>query len=111
MTALQPAKAPVDAAYLRTDRVETPPVRQAVRSELTPPKVVTASAPPEPSRAYSREPLLDPQSRELIMRARDEAARPAVRRAPEKALQRLRAYLRASRLDEGRPQPRSDLNV
>jgi hypothetical protein len=111
MTALHPVKAVVSMAEMRTDRIESPPVRQGVRPEVTPPRAVTPPPQAERARAHAREPLADAQIREVVMRARDEAARPVVRHAPERALQRQRAYLRASRLDDARQPPRSDHNV
>jgi hypothetical protein len=111
MTALQPAKVSVNGADMRPDRIESATIRQAVRPDLAPPKVVTAPPQTEPSRTYSREPPIDAQTRALITRAIEESSRPLMRPMPERALQRSRAYRRAARLDESRPRPRSDLNI
>lgn len=108
MTTLQPAKPPV--VDLRIDRIESAPVKPAARPELVPPKAVTAAPRTEPSRGLTREPPIDPQTREAIMRAIGESARQA-RPVPEKAMQRSRAYTRAARLDEQPPPRRSDLSV
>lgn len=100
MSALQPVKAAVAVNEMRVERPESAPVREAVRPDLSPARTVTAAAPAEASRAYDRELLIDPQTRELILRVIDENSKQVIRQVPEKALLRLRAYLRAARLAE-----------
>jgi hypothetical protein len=108
MSALAPVKAAVAVSEVRVERPEAAPVREAVRADLAPAKTVTAAAPADASRAYNREILVDPQTREVIMRVIDEASKQVVRQVPEKALLRLRAYLRAERMSSTADEHQSD---
>jgi hypothetical protein len=88
------------AAAQVTDLRPDPAARSAVATELAPAKAVTATsntAQTPVDDARTREIVLDPHSREVIYRAVDVRARRVVRRLPEEALLRLRAYARAMR--------------
>jgi uncharacterized FlaG/YvyC family protein len=95
------------AAFVRPD---VQPVREAVQTELAAPKAVTAvtnavtantantgSSNEVAQRAapFTREILIDPQSREVIFRVVDVRSRQVVRQVPDEALLRMRAYTRA----------------
>jgi uncharacterized FlaG/YvyC family protein len=97
--------APVAAAtFVRPD---AQPVREAVQTELAAPKAVTAVTNAASSNAtssnevaqraapFTREILIDPQSREVIFRVVDVRSRQVVRQVPDEALLRMRAYTRA----------------
>ena len=75
--------------------------RNAVATELAPVKAVTATSDtartPVDGDPRLREVILDPHSREVIYRAVDVRSRRVVRRAPEEAMRRLRAYTRTTR--------------
>jgi uncharacterized FlaG/YvyC family protein len=91
-------------AYVRPD---AQPVREAVSTELAAPKAVTAVTNAAASNAtssndaaqrtaaFTREILIDPQSREVIFRVIDVRSRQVVRQVPDEALLRMRAYTRA----------------
>lgn len=102
------SSAPVATAALV--RPDAPPVREAVSTELAAPKAVTAVTNAASSNApssnlsnevaqraapFTREILIDPQSREVIFRVIDVRSRQVVRQVPDEALLRMRAYTRA----------------
>ena len=87
-------------------RPEAAPVREAVATELTAARSVTALADTTAPRndlaraAYAqptqaREIVLDPHSREVIYRVVDVRSGRVVRQVPDEAIMRLRAYNRA----------------
>jgi hypothetical protein len=96
-TGLTPKAAAVaQVSDLRPD----PAARNAVATELAAAKAVTATSntaqtPLDDTR--KREIVLDPHSREVIYRAVDVRARRVVRRLPEEAMLRLRAYKQTTR--------------
>jgi uncharacterized FlaG/YvyC family protein len=94
------------AAQQSIGRPEPTPARQTVATELPPSQSVTASAESGAARnegakqlagqaQITREIVLDPHSREVIFRVRDERSGRVVRQVPDEALLRLRAYQRA----------------
>jgi uncharacterized FlaG/YvyC family protein len=94
------------AAQQSSVRPEPAPARQTVATELAPSQSVTASANSAAARndeqksaalqaQTTREIVLDPHSREVIFRVRDERSGRVVRQVPDEALLRLRAYQRA----------------
>lgn len=107
MDAVLPLKAPAGVAEVKHERVESAPVREGVRADLAPAKTVTAAEGTTASRNYSREWLVDPQSRDLIYRVVDERSRRVVRQVPDQALLRLRAYTRTLNMRDEDGQPPS----
>jgi hypothetical protein len=98
---VRPTGAAAQQGYVRP---EPAPARQTVATELAPSQSVTASAdsaaarndgPKSPAQQTTREIILDPHSREVIFRVRDERSGRVVRQVPDEALLRLRAYQRA----------------
>jgi uncharacterized FlaG/YvyC family protein len=104
------SKPPAPAATTAFVRPDVQPVREAVATELAAPKAVTAvtnavsgntatkaSANDVAQRAapFTREILIDPQSREVIFRVIDVRSRQVVRQVPDEALLRMRVYTRA----------------
>jgi hypothetical protein len=91
----------------------------SVRTDLAPSQSVTAATDATTTRnsaplaeTVAREALIDPQSRNALYREIDERRRKS-RRAPDEALQRMRAYGRIAAEDEHAPDadPRADLEV
>ena len=100
---VRPTGAAAQQGYVRP---EPAPARQTVATELAPSQSVTASADgaaarndgqksPAQQAQTTREFILDPHSREVIFRVRDERSGRVVRQVPDEALLRLRAYQRA----------------
>lgn len=109
------SKPPAPTAQAAFVRPDVQPVREAVATELAAPKAVTAAANAAPDntvakqpQAYTREIMIDPQSREVIFRVVDVRSRQVVRQVPDQALLRMRAYTRA--LDDGKT-PTEALNM
>ena len=79
-------------------RLDAPPVREAVATNLNPAQSVTAAPKANETRAedtsHVRKVILDAQSREVIYQVLDVSGR-VVRQIPEEATLRLRAYVRA----------------
>lgn len=106
------SKPPVSVAQAAYVRPDAQPVRQAVQTELAAPKAVSAATNAAQSNApmsneaaakaqpFSREIMIDPQSREVIFRVIDVRSRQVVRQVPDQALLRMRAYTKA--IDEGK---------
>ena len=103
--------APSSGAPPVVDRVPTTPVAQAVATELSPGKSVTAAetalaarnspySPSASSDLFQRTVILDPTTQDLIFRVVDVRSRQVVRQVPDEALLRMRAYARA--LADGR---------
>ena len=100
---VRPTGAAAQQGYVRP---EPAPAQQTVATELAPSQSVTASAASVAARndgqksvalqaQTTREIVLDPHSREVIYRVRDERSGRVVRQVPDEALLRLRAYQRA----------------
>jgi hypothetical protein len=95
--------APSTGAPLVVDRLPSAPVAQAVATELSPAKTVTAAETALPLRndtssssdLYQHTVVLDPATRDLIFRVIDVRSRQVVRQIPDEALLRMRAYARA----------------
>jgi hypothetical protein len=98
--------APSSGAALVADRVPSAPVAQAVATDLSPAKTVTAAetalaarnAPYGPSSSsdlFQRSVVLDPATRDMIFRVVDVRSRQVVRQVPDEAMLRMRAYARA----------------
>jgi hypothetical protein len=98
--------APSTGAPPVVDRVPATPVAQAVATDLSPAKTVTAAeaalaarnAPYNPSASsdlFQRSVILDPATQDLIFRVVDVRSRQVVRQVPDEALLRMRAYARA----------------
>jgi hypothetical protein len=85
------------------DRAPSAPVAQAVATDLSPAKSVTAAETAQPLRndtasssdLYQHTVVLDPATRDLIFRVIDVRSRQVVRQVPDEALLRMRAYARA----------------
>lgn len=92
-----------------------------VRTDLAPSQSVTAAKPAETAHmpvveTVAREPVINPQSQEVINREREERereerARRAARRAADEALMRQRAYGRPANNQEPDQDPHADLQV
>lgn len=96
------SKPPAPVATTAFVRPDVQPVREAVATELAAPKAVTAVTDAAPGNTvakqvapFTREILIDPQSREVIFRVVDVRSRQVVRQVPDEALLRMRAYTRA----------------
>ena len=101
------SKPPAPVATTAFVRPDVQPVREAVATELAAPKAVTAVTNAAVTNAplsneamakvapFTREILIDPQSREVIFRVVDVRSRQVVRQVPDEALLRMRAYTRA----------------
>ena len=94
--------APSAGAPPVVDRVPSAPVAQAVATELSAGKSVTAVEPVQPvrndaseSENYQHTVVLDPATQDLIFRVVDVRSRQVVRQVPDEALLRMRAYSRA----------------
>src|SRR5512142_1150263 len=98
--------APSPGAPPVADRVPSAPVAQAVATDLSPAKTVTAAetvlaarnTPYSPSAAsefFQRSVVLDPATQDMIFRVVDVRSRQVVRQVPDEALLRMRAYARA----------------
>jgi hypothetical protein len=92
--------APSTGAPPVVDRVPSTPVAQAVATDLSPAKSVTAVENPQPVRNdtaanYQHTVVLDPATQDLIFRVIDVRSRQVVRQVPDEALLRMRAYSRA----------------
>jgi hypothetical protein len=94
--------APSSGAPPVVDRVPSAPVAQAVATDLSPGKSVTAVEPVQPARNdasesenYQHTVILDPATQDLIFRVVDVRSRQVVRQVPDEALLRMRAYSRA----------------
>ncbi len=88
----------------------------AVRTDVAPAQSVNPAQATEPARhaaapqdAASRD-LIDPQSREVFYRARDERER-RKSRPPDAALERERAYGHAAAHDDNGPDSQTDLEI
>ncbi len=103
--------APSTGATPVVDRVPSTPVAQAVATEMSPPKSVSAAetvlaarnspySPSSSSDLFQRSVILDPATQDLIFRVVDVRSRQVVRQVPDEALLRMRAYARA--LAEGK---------
>jgi uncharacterized FlaG/YvyC family protein len=83
--------------------VPSAPVAQAVATELSAGKSVTAIEPLQPvrndaassSENYQHTVILDPATQDLIFRVIDVRSRQVVRQVPDEALLRMRAYSHA----------------
>jgi len=99
------------ADYVRTSSV---PVQQAVATELAAAKTVSAAPGISNLRqdaiaaqeAQSRVTLIDPSTRDVILRVIDSRTHQVIRQVPEQALLRMRAYARA--LQRGDTQARAE---
>jgi hypothetical protein len=94
--------APSAGAPPVVDRVPSAPVAQAVATDLSPAKSVTAIEPVQSARNdasasenFQHTVLLDPATQDLIFRVIDVRSRQVVRQVPDEALLRMRAYSRA----------------
>ena len=95
--------APSAGAHPVVDRVPSAPVAQAVATDLSPAKTVTAAESAQPLRNdtarspdnYQHTVVLDPATQDLIFRVIDVRSRQVVRQIPDEALLRMRAYARA----------------
>ncbi len=94
--------APSAGAPPVVDRVPSTPVAQAVATDLSPAKTVTAAEIAQSLRNdaassdnYQRTVILDPATQDLIFRTIDVRSRQVVRQVPDEALLRMRAYSRA----------------
>jgi hypothetical protein len=93
--------APSAGAPPVVDRLPSAPVTQAVATDLSPAKTVTAAetalaAQNNPSSdLYQRTVILDPATQDLIFRVIDVRSRQVVRQIPDTALLRMRAYAQA----------------
>jgi hypothetical protein len=93
--------APSAGAPLVADRPSSAPVAQAVATDLSPAKSVTAAETALPvrndtaSENYQHTVVLDPATQDLIFRVVDVRSRQVVRQVPDEALLRMRAYARA----------------
>ena len=97
--------APSTGAPPVADRVPTAPVAQAVATDLSPAKTVTAAetalaarnepySPSASSELFQRTVVLDPTTQDMIFRVVDVRTRQVVRQVPDEALLRMRAYAR-----------------
>ena len=96
---LRPALNGAQASIVRPD---VAPVREAVATELTPAKAVTATTGADaPRNETAKDPsqvrkiILDAHSREVIYQVLDVSSGQVVRQMPDEAMLRLRAYTRA----------------
>jgi uncharacterized FlaG/YvyC family protein len=116
---VRPTGASAQQGYVRP---EPAPAQQTVATELAPSQSVTASANSAATRndgakspalqaPTTREIVLDPHSREVIFRVRDERSGRVVRQVPDEALLRLRAYQRAIADGEAPLQAYNDLQA
>jgi hypothetical protein len=98
--------APSTGAPPVADRVPSAPVAQAVATDLSPAKSVTAAettlaarnepySPSSSSEFFQRSVVLDPATQDMIFRVVDVRSRQVVRQVPDEALLRMRAYARA----------------
>ena len=98
--------APPPGAAPVADRVPSAPVAQAVATDLSPTKAVTAAetalaarnqpySPSASSESFQRDVILDPATRDVILRVVDVRSRQVVRQVPDQALLRMHAYARA----------------
>jgi len=95
--------APPPGAAPVADRVPSAPVAQAVATDLSPTKAVTAAEtalaarnqPYSSSESFQRDVILDPATRDVILRVVDVRSRQVVRQVPDQALLRMHAYARA----------------
>ncbi len=101
--------APSAGAPPVVDRVPSAPVAQAVATDLSPAKSVTATETAQPLRndtsqssdLYQHTVVLDPATRDLIFRVIDIRSRQVVRQVPDEALLRMRAYAKALAAGKG----------
>ncbi len=104
---IRPVSGIVAADYARPASV---PLQQAVSTELDPSQAVTATRNVAPLRldavsaqnaqdTQTRVNLIDPATRDVILRVIDTRTHQVIRQIPEQALLRMRAYARA--LDRG----------
>ena len=97
---IRPVTGVAAADYARPASV---PIRQAVATELEPAKTVSAAATVANIRqdalsaqdAQSRVTLIDPATRDVVLRVIDSRTHQVIRQIPEQALLRMRAYARA----------------
>ena len=103
-------------------RPEAAPVREAVATQLTAARSVTALADPtaprnEAARAAPAQPsqahvvVLDPHSREVLFRVVDVRSGRIVRQVPDEAIMRLRAYTRALAKGESPNEAHADVEA
>jgi hypothetical protein len=97
-------------------RPASAPVQQAVKTELDPAQSVTAVTASDKLRndvlsgrdpSFSRQYVIDPQTREVIFRVMDTRTRQVIRQVPDQALLRMRAYAKA--LAEGKTPNAADM--
>jgi hypothetical protein len=86
-----------------------------VRTDLAPSQSVTAAKVVEATHvplveSSGREPVINPQSQEVLNRERERARR-AAQRAPDEALLRQRAYGRPPKKHDPEQDPQADLEV
>jgi len=114
--------APSTGAPPVADRVPSAPVAQAVATDLSPAKSVTATeaalaarnAPYSPSSSsefFQRSVVLDPATQDMIFRVVDVRSRQVVRQVPDEALLRMRAYARALSQGKGMNEALSAANL
>jgi hypothetical protein len=114
--------APSAGATPVVDRVPATPVAQAVATELSPEKTVTAAetvlaarntpySPSASSDLFQRSVILDPTTQDLIFRVVDVRSRQVVRQVPDDALLRMRAYARALADGKGMTEALSAANL
>jgi hypothetical protein len=98
--AIRPVSGAVASDYVRPASV---PLQHAVATDLDPSQTVTAVSKTDNVRnnavaaqdAQSRTYLVDPETRDVIMRVIDTRTHQVVRQVPDQALLRMRAYARA----------------
>jgi flagellar protein FlaG len=113
---IRPTGSVAQTSYVRP---EAAPVREAVATQLTAARSVTATSDAAASRndatraalapSQTREVILDPHSREVIFRVVDVRSGRVVRQVPDEALLRLRAYTRA--MSDGKSPHEADNNT
>jgi hypothetical protein len=95
------------------------PVAQAVATELSAAKAVTAANSAGPtinnapgrSDSYEYQVLVDPATHDVIYRTVDERSRQVVRQVPDQALLRMRAYARALPEDKSADEGHEEANI
>lgn len=105
---------PVSVPALAPARLDTVPVRAAVRTEMVPPQAVTAKAGAEQAKFGRKDPSrtnetrqtdasfdLDRETGELIYKVIDKETQGVVSQYPYDSLLKLRAYIRAQDEREG----------
>jgi hypothetical protein len=115
---IRPVQGVAHADYARPASV---PVQNAVATDLDPSQTVTAAAaasnirhdPLSTQDAQSRVTLIDPATRDVILRVIDSRTHQVIRQVPEQALLRMRAYARALQRGEtsGQAEYQADIAV